>query len=464
MKPTLGVALLFILLQTSSDGNGQTSAQPVTLTIAGEPRQTLDGFGCSMVGMNSSAIPAAIRTKMYRMVFGDLHMNVLRLWVDSGTDRTVEQMKQALYQTYVDTQIIAEARKQGVTTLLLAPARGEEKPTEPMTDYARKLAEVIQGVNSERGIHIHVTGIANEPGFTPSQLAEAARELRRQLDTRHLTSVKIIAPEAASADDRALAEIAGLKAAPDSWVAISGIATHSYNMAATKAFSDIIAGTSKQYWITEAADNGNEVEADVNLATSLSARFLNDLNHGVTHWIYFIGFADSPDVAKDNDNATKFLVYDVKTQRIFRPLKYDWFRQLRAAFPKGSRIYPVRTERGDDLVYTYGQKPMLNAAAARRPDGGWSLAAVNLTGVQPNTSISQWHPASALRVVWKIPRLKNVRSMPCHVFRSDATHRFVPAGRVTLMHGATTLLLHPGELITISSDKQKSVTSQDASE
>ena len=213
------------MFQTPSDVQKQLPATSVVLTIATKPRQTLEGFGCSMVGINSDAIPPSIRSEMFHMVFGGLHMNVLRLWVDSGTNRTVEQMKQEFYRTYVDTQIVAGARKQGVTTLLLAPARGEEKPTEPMADYARKLAEVIYDVKSERGIDINVTGIANEPGFTPSQLAEAARELRQQLDVRHLTSVKIIAPEAASADDRALSNIAGIKANPASWTAISGIAT-----------------------------------------------------------------------------------------------------------------------------------------------------------------------------------------------------------------------------------------------
>ena len=450
MKSALLTAVLCIMFQNSSAVDGKIAAQPVVLTIAGGPRQTLEGFGSSMVEMNSGTMPPSVRSEMFRLVFGGLHMNVLRLWVGSGANRTAEQMKQELYRTYADTRIIADARRQGVTTLLLAPARGEGRPTEPMADYARKLAEVIQGVKSERDICIDVTGIANEPGFTPSQLAEAARELRRQLNARQLTSVKIIAPEAASADEGALADIAGIKANPDSWTSINGIATHSYNMAATKAFADIIAGTSKRYWMTEASDNGHESEADVNRAASLSARFLNDLNHGVTHWIYFIGFSDSPDVARDNDNATKFMVYDFKTMRIFRPLKYDWFRQLRAAFPNGSRIYPVSAEPGDDLAYSYGQKPILNAAAARRPDGGWSLAAVNLTGVQPDTQISQWHHASALNVTWKIPFLENAGRLEFRVFRSDAARRFVPAGRVTMTHGVVTLSLKPGELITLS--------------
>jgi hypothetical protein len=377
-------------------------------------------------------------------------MNLLRLWVGSGANRTIAQMKAEFYRNYVDSGVIADAQRRGVTVLLLAPARGEQPPTEPMPDYAAKLAEFIQDLKTERGIGINVTGIANEPsGFKPAQMAEAVRVLRQDLDARALQSVDVIAPEWASADDSALRSIAGIKADPAAWAALRGIATHSYNMAATPKFPALIAGTEKQYWMTEASDNGNEGEADVNRAASISGRFLNDLNEGVTHWIYFIGFYDSPDVTRDRDNATKFMVYDFKQQRIIQNLKYDWFRQLRAAFPNGSRIYPLRAQPGGDLVFTYGQKPWLNAAAARRADGGWSLGLVNLSGVGPDTAICQWHPATALPVTWQVTPLAGQGAVTWNVFRSDAAQRFVPAGQVTMTNGELSLVLPPGELLTL---------------
>ena len=261
--------------------------------------------------------------------------------------------------------------------------------------------------------------------------------------------MQIIAPEWASADNSALRSIAGIKADPEAWAALRGIATHSYNMAATPEFPKIITGTDKQYWMTEASDNGNEGEADVNRAASIGARFLNDLNHGVTHWVYFIGFYDSPDVTKDRDNATKFMVYDFKQQRIFRHLKYDWFRQLRAAFPNGSRIYPLKAQPGGDLVFTYGQKPYLNAAVARRPDGGWSLGVVNLSGVKPDTSISKWQAATTLKVTWQATPLAGEEAVIFNIFRSDVTRRFVSDSKVTMTKGNLTLVLQPGELVTL---------------
>lgn len=448
--PLVLARILWFTLFGAPTASGQPATQVVTLTVAPDPAQTLVGFGCSMVSLNETRIPVPSRAELFTRVFGDLHMNVLRVWVQSGPALTSAQMKSEFYQSYVDSGIIAAAQKQGVATLLLAPARGEKPPAEPMSEYARKLAEFIQGVKVERGIKIDVTGIANEPaGFKPDQMAEAVRSLRQQLDARNLKEVEIIAPEAASADNSALQCIAGIKADRAAWAALRGIATHSYNMAATPDFPKTIAGTGKQYWMTEAGDNGNERELDPSLAASIAGRFLNDLNCGVTHWIYFIGFYDSPDVTKDEDNATKLMVYDHMRQRIFRPLKYDWFRQLRAAFPNGSRIYPVKAQPGGDLVFSYGQKPFLNALAAKRPDGGWSLAMVNLTDVRPDTSIGKWHPATRLKVRWEASPLGREGDTKLNVYRSDAARRFAPDGQAAVTDGTLTLDLRPSELVTL---------------
>ena len=61
-------------------------AQSVTLTVTSQPSQTLQGFGCSMVDLSKTTMPDSARAEMFDRVFGDLHMNVLRLWVGADTN------------------------------------------------------------------------------------------------------------------------------------------------------------------------------------------------------------------------------------------------------------------------------------------------------------------------------------------------------------------------------------------
>jgi len=451
LKSTLAcLALLASNMILPAQDAAPPTLQSVSLFVQAEPHQTLQGFGCSQV--RNELLPEPVRTQLFDRVFGDLKMNILRLWVETGDKSEVAEMKQSFLKAYPDLHhLIDEARLRGIDTLLLAPARGEASPSEPKADYARKLAEFIALLKTELGVEIQVTGIANEPqGFTPTQVARCVIALRTELNARGLQKVGIIAPESASADALALQMIKAIKADPVAWAGLRGIATHSYNMAATPEFAESIAGTSKEYWQTEAGDNGHEDPADVNRATETAARFLNDLNQGVTHWIWFIGFLGSPDMNQDGDNATKLIIYDYRQQRIISHLKYDWFRQLRAAFPNGSRIHWLRAEPGGTLVFSYGDKPALDAAAAQRPDSGWSLGVVNLTGVEPSTEIARFRPATPLAVSWNVPALRAIPKLTFKVFRSSATARFVPAGQVVMHAGRITLNIAPRELLTLT--------------
>ena len=456
MRPALiALVALGLLLPgplLNAEPAGLAQPKPVRLLVQAEQRQTLQGFGCSQVGTGS--LPEAVRAELCDRVFGGLKMNILRLWVESGEQADVAEMKRSFLKSYPDPRrLLEDARRRGIDTLLLAPARGEARPREPMADYAHKLAEFIALLRIKLGVEVQITGIANEPqGFTPAQVVECVRALRSELDARGLRQVGIVAPESASADGPALQRIEAIKADAVAWAGLRGIATHSYNMAATPKFAETIAGTGKEYWQTEAGDNGNEGPADANRAATATARFLSDLNQGVTHWIWFIGFLESADMAKDRDNATKLMIYDRHQQRIVPHLKYDWFRQLRAAFPNGSRIHPLHAEPGGGLVYSYGKKPALNAAAAQRPDGGWSLGMVNLTGVGPTTDIAQYQAAQPLAVTWDVPALADIPELTFTISRSSANERFVPIGQTVMHAGRLTLDIAPRELLTFTSN------------
>jgi hypothetical protein len=420
-----------------------------TLTVSSGAQQTFSGFGASEVQPNGT-IPDPQRSQMEAAVFNTLHAKILRLWVGSDPNTSESSMKSTFYSTYVDSNVISRITAEGVTTLLLAPARGEAEPTDNLDTYAAKLAQFILDVKNERGIVINVTGVANEPqNWTPAEITSAVKYLRTELDNRGLTSVQIIAPECASGDSNCDAKLDGLHGDFTAWTDLYGIASHSYNMAATSNEASRTYG--KPYWITEAADDGNETAENTSFAASIAARFLNDMNHLVTDWVFFIGFSDSTNVTTDNDSATKLMIYDQATGTIFTPLKYYYFQQLLSTFDVGSVFRATTSATEGDMAYSYGQKPAINAAAAVNPDGSWGISVVNDTGTCCNGSISQWYSATTYNVTINVSELSGSGSKTFTLYRSKANTHFVNEGSVTMTNGSITLTISPGELISLRS-------------
>ncbi len=445
-KHILTAAWLGIFLPLALPLAAQTD---YTINVQPGAKQIFAGFGTSEVQPNSP-IPDPQRAQMEAAVFHALNANIVRLWV--GSDPTIDEasMKTTFYATYADTHEISRIQRQGVSRLLLAPARGQAEPTDDLRAYAAKLAQFILDVRNERGIVISATGIANEPqDWTPAEVVTAVKALRAALDRRGLEYVQIVAPECASADGNCDAKLDGLHSDPAAWRALHAIASHSYNMAATNNEASRTYG--KPYWITEAADDGTDSSENTSFAASIAARFLNDMNHLVTDWVFFIGFSDSTNVTTDNDTATKLMVYDQATSSIVTNLKYYYFKQLLTTFDRGAVFRATSSSTEADMAYTYGQKPAINAAAAVNPDGSWGISVVNDTGTCCSGSISQWYPATVYNVTINVSELDRSGTKTFTLYRSKANTHFVNDGAVTMRNGSITITVSPGELISLRS-------------
>lgn len=369
----------------------------VSVTVLPEARQTFQGFGASCLNFDHGyqRLTLAQRQTLSQTFWHDLRFRVLRLWIntDSYAPTPGAHDLSQFRGCYVDSGLIADAKRNGATTLLLAPdhlpAYMAEKRADGSSEtgmalkasagdaYADLIAGFIGQLKQETGIRIDVTGIHNEPNdtfrFTPAQIVQVTKRLRADLDQGGLTQVQIIAPENSSANDVLEAQVDALKADPAAWSALAGIASHSYNMAATERIAQRIEGTGKSYWMTEASDNGPEVPGDALRAASLAARFLSDMNHRVTHWVHFVGY-EAPD---PKDNATRILYYTPTGVTRFQ--KYYTYRQLSRTFGVGCVFRRSQSTLDGDMIYTYGKKPRLTLAAARNPDGTWSVGLCNFT-------------------------------------------------------------------------------------
>ncbi len=453
---------------------------PVTITVTPGARQTFHGFGASALnfGHEYQTLTPAERTTLSRTLWHDLGFRTLRLWanMDKYAPTPGAHDLSQFRGCYVNSGLITDARAQGVTTLLLAPdglppymaekraggsaQTGMALKASEVENYADLLADFIARLRAETGITVSVTGIQNEPNdlerFTPAQIVRVVTRLRADLDKLGLQSVQIIASENASADDSLYAQLDALKADPAAWAALSGIASHSYNMAATDKAAGYVAGTQKRYWMTEASDNGPEAPGDGLRAASLASRFLSDMNHGVTDWVHFVGF----EVPDPNDNATRILAYTPKPFAVMRFQKYYYYKQLSEAFPVGSVFRKSESTLDGSMTYTYGKKPRVTAAAAKTPNGAWAIGLSNFTSPTFTDADNDkdfpvhngGYHAQTYTVTVRVPELARIPALRFQMRRSTATISDAPAGDVIMRYGTVSVpAIGPLELITLRS-------------
>lgn len=460
-----------------------TVGAPVVISVPAGARQTFAGFGASMGnwGGEYQSLPKAQRTQLAKSFWHDLNFKIFRLWfnVDDYSPKPGAHDLTLFRKQYVRSEAIADAKANGVTTLLLAPdhippyMRAGDKVDGPINDaeienFVTLIAEGIRQLRDEDGITIHATGIENEPDMTPAQLVRGVKRLRAELDARGLKSVKIIASEASSADGRFYSHLDAFQADANVWNSLAGIASHSYNMAATDKAASYIAAAdgrnTKEYWMTEASDNGPEEEGMTGIpairAASLASRFLNDMNHRVTHWIHFLGLEST--TAPYTDDATRIIAFQPNPLRQKVMKKYYTYQQLAQAFDVGAIFRDSQSSLDGDMTWTFGQKPHLFAATARNPNGTWSIGVCNFT-TESFLNVQGWGdakwnieqgghtPGQSFPVTIRVDELKARSSIPFAVHRTNDTLKNAKAETVMMKNGEVTLTVAPLELVTLRS-------------
>jgi len=503
--PTLGVAYTSEAERSAGTGRPgspsaqtpQQTAERVTVTVLPGARQVFGGLGISQ---NNFRLPynrltPERRALLAQLLFRDLRLKVLRLWWDVPTFAPAAGPRNPapFLEAYARSGVIADARAYGVTTLLLAPdhvpAYLLEDPTKPNSlikaseagRYAALIAEFIQLLRDKHGIHIDVTGVANEPPwFTPATMAGTVRALRTELDRRGLQRVRIVATEQPNNDDVTDSFLAALKADPRAWGSLAGIATHSYNMAAREAEAQFVTGAGgqniKEFWITESGGGvglpPSEPPLDARQAASMASRFLSDMNHQVTHWVWFLGAEEVDKWPEAFDNVPRLIEYqpDRSGDWYLPLLKYYYFKRLSQTFDPGAVFRAVQSSpegkaegREGEMTWTYGRKPRLTAAAARNPDGAWVVALSNYTSddfVFP--AMTQFdrdntgQVARTFNVTLHLPELAAARAVKFRMHRNSSTLRDVDEGTVTMRDGVVVIPdVGPLQLVTLRSTTLK---------
>lgn len=456
-----GILLLLLLCFGTIPAQAQTA---YSLTVkAGPQRQSFEGFGVNSIG-DWSSWDVTMRNQMADMVYRDLKMNVMRVWVTTTTGTmpnpplvSVADMLSQFQTSYIASGFIADVKSRGITTLLLAPAQGAgAQPPASVSAYAANLAELIFQLKNTYDIQIDLTGLSNEPSsWSGAQIVECINSLRSGLNSRGLTNVKIVAPESAGSHGSGVTQLDAMYADGTAWNNIYGIASHSYSPLTDREFEN--RKLKKPWWITEAGGDGYpdpEYPEDENYASFILEIFLGNLNHGVSEWLHFNGPKQVVNYFVKPGDPTHLVVADLNTRTIFASLKYYYFKQALAVFDKGAVFRQcLSASDGDMLKSAAGQNPAVSASAAYNPDGSWAVNMVNATGLMGTMVAidSFFYPATTYNVTLTVQELAATPSTVFTVYRSRANHHFVNSGTVTLFNGVGTLSLAPKELVSLRS-------------
>ena len=355
--PALFPAGALAAITAAAQVNPPPNVNPVAITVKSEPRQTFGGFGASCWGAGDyMRLAPERRAKLNDLVWREARFNTMRLWFHLK-DYAPAPGQRRFQNAFPNNQatLVRDAQAAGVKHIVLGPCDvpawlrgssstpgrdGKEQTGAPhlkpdqISEHAAIIADFIRDLSEQGRVAIEATGIQNEPNdlndcqFTPDEMVQSVKLLRAALDSRGLPQVKIIAPETVGCggswlwtsnrvalvnnitpqtvgEPLAYAMVDALKADPTAWHALGGIATHSYDGGATVRMSDTIAGTGKDFWMTEFCVPGPEEPGDFFRASAEAAAFLSDMNHGVNYWIHFIGYlSDDP-----HDNGTRLVAY-----------------------------------------------------------------------------------------------------------------------------------------------------------
>jgi hypothetical protein len=322
-------------------------------------------------------------------------------------------------------------------------------------------------------------------------------EMRRLLDSLGLQQVKIYMPEVSNVDNRCEAYIDSVMKNPDSWTATAGFQTKSYNMSANWRMKETVAAANKPYFVAagcniivqkgqRAYNPEREVDND-HYAADLCGRIFNDFNHMCSYWATYMGVEvwydaemphkliaifHGPKSGIDSRVPVEDLVSLDDQTHLFITLKYHYYKHLSEAFDTGGVFRFCRASRmlpDYDMVYTFGQKPAINATTMQNPDGTWSIGLTNLTGCVSDTLDStDWHPQTLFTyypedtfdITFTVEELKGHDDLYFDVYCSNKVKRMQKENQVVMKNGTFKIHVPPRELITLRSAKSAYISTR----
>ncbi len=433
--------------------------ETLQIEVGTTPRQAYQGLGASFRGYN--VIPEAKRLELADLVVRDLGMRYNRVWISDLDTRTVDQAVNSFVSTVINTGQLTAFANRGITHTIVTPARGPHVPPD-INAYSDMIAEILFRLRRDHNVNIYATTFTNEPAvgnaapkWTALQIRQGMTRLRERLDARPETaSIHLLGPETDNSN-KEMRDVLNLLRGDPIWQRLHGVSSHSYSNGGNDWTTPVL--DDKPWWQTESSELGNEQLGDDVRGVKNASRFLNDMNHLITHWFYFIGFQQSP--TGDPDRGAKLIAWNPNTNENLIFLKYHYLKRLTETFEPGAvfrrTTNPNRVRNQPaSMQWKDPEKPATNAAVARNQDGSWAIGITNNTGL-PAYSNDTFRATQHYNTRINIPELANAGNITFNVWRTSKANVKEALGTVTMVDGVINLsgihVLNPRDLITLRS-------------
>jgi len=497
-RVSLGSFAPWLDVQTDATNN-LDETQP-TFIVTNGARQTMTGWGAELAGdnnpMNSpqsqngqnyGALTPQELQQIFQTEYTATGMNTSRLFVidSNAPSNTGIDLDTADYNSFVNSYftvpVVAAAQAAGVTRFILCsnpPTRflatqpsADADGYTPLSssglqDYPLFLADFVAKVKANLGLNFYMITIANEEiHIGVSQWPIVVKNLRQDLDAQGLNNVKIGAVDWPNNDEYAWSRLSSIQNDPTAWSDLDVCTTHNYSSSIYEAFYEQFSqGQGKEFWTTESACSGL---TETSTAKDLGGHIMNDLNHGISCWLYFIDALNVPGYSPEGDYPSSLVGFDPTQPAnsiISLVPKYYYYKQIATSFPVGCSMRRIWGSTVGDAWYPGFSTPVALTTGGKNADGSWSIAVLNTAEdstpyAQTTYTIAVEELAGVASLPVTVTQLtegtstSNCLNPPTSVNNTGVT--YVPLNstttNATINNGKITLTLGPNELVTLHS-------------
>jgi len=429
----------------------------LTVVVKSGKDHPYGGMGFNALKLDTLDCTPQVREAVWKKFFVEAKFNTMRLFASPDN-----------VKWFIDNNILSDAAKHGVSTILVAGLGSASSRV-----HADTSAFALKKLH-DAGVPINVMGLWNKPNTngsgtryrTPETVVTDIKLLHEKMVALGIQDYfKLIAPETVEWWPLAALEqqekydyhkgddenyIRAIMADSEALASLSCFAIQSYGKGMTRELRDLVRPTGKEIWTTLSATDAVDHDSDYIdpvIGPVRCAIMLSDLNLGASRciswtWQQMIALGYLKGCSPDS-----------------LPLEptYHFLANLSSALDSGAWLRQCISDPprpSPEMDFNYSREPDIVAASAQNPDGSWTIALLNLTGVHAQHYASYFDPEEGrpYHVTVRIEELATQSKVPFSVRRTRAVaDRIAKDPEITMSKGTLKIEVQPLELAVLRS-------------